>query len=193
MTETAKVCAWIDASNTLHPESAAAIGVDLARLLWIRCGAATNNASQSSANSFALPDTCLVPPLAKKGLHGGGFGPHPRSEVKGLSDAVSGLLRQETVAPRCAEPQHRVRTEQEVFSPNPQQFLLNNRRPAPATKPWSRLDQALRVTEPQQRLLDLLRPVFGSVTQEFAEPECNVPFDEFSGLRQCDLAIQASN
>ena len=33
-----KVCAWIDASDTLHPESAAAAGVDLARLLWVRCG-----------------------------------------------------------------------------------------------------------------------------------------------------------
>ena len=34
---------------------------------------------------------------------------------------------------------------------------------------------------------------FGSVTLESAEPECNVPFDEFSGPRQCDLVIQASN
>jgi hypothetical protein len=47
--------------------------------------------------------------------------------------------------------------------------------------------------ESRNRLLDLLRPVFGSVTLESAEPECNVPFDEFSGPRQCDLAIQASN
>lgn len=43
----------------------------------------------------------------------------------------------------------------------------------------------------RQRLLELLQPVFGSVTLESAEPECNVPFDEFSGPRQCDLAIQA--
>jgi hypothetical protein len=34
----AKVCAWIDVSDTLHPESAAAAGVDLSRLLWVRCG-----------------------------------------------------------------------------------------------------------------------------------------------------------
>src|SRR5271168_3277924 len=39
MTQAAKVCAWVDVSDTLHPESAAAIGVDLSRLLWIRCGA----------------------------------------------------------------------------------------------------------------------------------------------------------
>lgn len=47
--------------------------------------------------------------------------------------------------------------------------------------------------ESRQRLVELLRPVFGNVTLESAEPECNVPFDEFSGPRQCDLAIQASN
>src|SRR6201996_3010095 len=39
MTQAGKVCAWVDVSDTLHPESAAALGVDLARLLWIRCSA----------------------------------------------------------------------------------------------------------------------------------------------------------
>jgi hypothetical protein len=38
MTKEGKVCAWVDVSDTLHPESAAAIGVELTRLLWIRCG-----------------------------------------------------------------------------------------------------------------------------------------------------------
>jgi len=31
------VCAWIDVGDTLDPESAAALGIDLARLLWVRC------------------------------------------------------------------------------------------------------------------------------------------------------------
>src|SRR6202167_3504411 len=38
MTQAGKVCAWVDVSDTLHPESAAAMGVDLSRLLWVRCG-----------------------------------------------------------------------------------------------------------------------------------------------------------
>src|ERR1700678_3193282 len=42
MTQAGKVCAWVDVSDTLHPESAVAIGVDLSRLLWIRCGASTS-------------------------------------------------------------------------------------------------------------------------------------------------------
>src|ERR1700722_17894542 len=38
MTQAGQVCAWVDVSDTLHPESAAAVGVDLTRLLWVRCG-----------------------------------------------------------------------------------------------------------------------------------------------------------
>jgi RecA/RadA recombinase len=33
-----EVCALVDAGDSLHPESAAAAGMDLQRLLWIRCG-----------------------------------------------------------------------------------------------------------------------------------------------------------
>lgn len=47
--------------------------------------------------------------------------------------------------------------------------------------------------ESRQRLVELLQPLFGSVTLESAEPECIVAFDEFSGPRQCDLAVQASS
>lgn len=47
--------------------------------------------------------------------------------------------------------------------------------------------------ESRERLLELLRPVFGSVTFESAEPECSVPFDQFSRPRQCDLVIQANS
>src|ERR1700759_615140 len=38
ITEANKVCAWIDVSNTLDPVSAAAVGVNLKKLLWVRCG-----------------------------------------------------------------------------------------------------------------------------------------------------------
>lgn len=38
ITQKELVCAWVDVSDRLHPESAAAIGVDLNRLLWVRCG-----------------------------------------------------------------------------------------------------------------------------------------------------------
>jgi recombination protein RecA len=148
MTQAEKVCAWIDVSNALDPESAAAIGVDLSRLLWVRCGVPqSTNTKSISTDGFALPEKYLIPPPTKKGLHGGGFGPHPRNEVKGLSDAVSGFLRPEVTAPRCAEPQRRIKPEREVFEPNTPRRLLPQRKPIVSGKPWSRLEQALRVTD----------------------------------------------
>src|SRR5438105_2195730 len=114
-----KVCAWIDVSDTLSPESAAAAGVDLNRLLWVRCGVANANEQRSRKARFSLPEKYLVPPAIKKGLHGGGFGPHPRSEVNGLSEAVNGLLQQDRLAPWCAEPQHQVRTARGLIAPVP--------------------------------------------------------------------------
>src|SRR5277367_4447543 len=38
VTEANKVCAWIDVSNAFDPASAAAVGVNLKKLLWVRCG-----------------------------------------------------------------------------------------------------------------------------------------------------------
>jgi hypothetical protein len=148
MTQAGKVCAWVDVSNALHPESAAATGVDLSRLLWIRCGVPQSTNTQAIAtNGFTLPEKYLIAPPAKKGLHGGGFGPHPRNEVKGLSNAVSGFLRPEVVAPRCAEPQPRMKPERELFEPSPPKQAFPHRKPVVARKPWSRLEQALRVTD----------------------------------------------
>jgi recombination protein RecA len=148
MTQTGKVCAWVDVSNALHPESAAATGVDLSRLLWIRCGVPPSASTQSiTTDGFALPEKYLIPPPIKKGLHGGGFGPHPRNEVKGLSDAVSDFLRPEVTAPQCAEPQPRIKPKREVFEPDPPKRPAPRKRPVVARKPWSRLEQALRVTD----------------------------------------------
>ncbi len=88
-----KVCAWIDVSDALHPESAAAAGVDLTRLLWVRCGVSAREEHASAGHDFRLPEKYLVPPPVTRGLHGGGFGPHPRSEEKGIPEALDGSAR----------------------------------------------------------------------------------------------------
>ena len=146
VTQSAKVCAWIDVSDTLEPASAAAAGVDLTRLLWVRCRVLQKTIEPTTHN-FALPEKYLVPPVAKKGLHGGGFGPHPRTETKGLSQAVRGLLRPEAIEPRCAETQRRVRSKAEVFEPNLQPSSEDVVAPLRSLKPWSRMEQALRATD----------------------------------------------
>jgi hypothetical protein len=136
MTQTAKVCAWIDVCDTLDPSSAAAAGVDLGRLLWIRCGVEQKRITPIRYR-FALPEKYLAPPAAKKGLHGGGCGPHPRTESKGLSQAVHGLLQTDFSEPRCAEQLHpalRLSQANAVTALSPR-------------KPWSRMEQALRATD----------------------------------------------
>ena len=142
LTQASKVCAWIDASNNFDPVSAAAAGVDLARLLWVRCGAVRETVKRP-ARSFVLPDKYLVPHPAKQRLHGGGFGSHPRGGAKGLSSAVSGLLNAQSFAPRCAEPQRRVREERPSFIGSDQPAVVASRRYSPTSKPWARIEQAL--------------------------------------------------
>jgi hypothetical protein len=109
--ESEKVAAWIDVSDTFDPASAAAAGIDLRRLLWVRCGV-TNFTVTQQAREFELPEGCLVPAAPKKGVHGGGSGTHPRQKAKGLSHAVSSLLQAEPPSPRCAEPQRKARPAQ---------------------------------------------------------------------------------
>jgi hypothetical protein len=147
VTQSANVCAWIDASDVFDPESAAAAGVDLSKLLWVRCGVSAVQKQQTVKENFTLPDKYLVPPPVKKGLHGGGFGPHPRSEVKGLPEAVSSFLRPETVTVRRAEPQHRVRREAEIFETHQSQVIQRLSKPAASCKPWPRIEQGLRTAD----------------------------------------------
>jgi recombination protein RecA len=144
MTQAGKVCAWVDVSDTLHPESAAAIGVDLSRLLWIRCGASPAALPQASVREFRIAER---PSKSKPGLPQAGGG-HPRMEAKGLSTAVSDLL----TAPRYSEALRKAR-------PQPKQCETHNHAPqnqgqqptglktAPRRKSWSRLEQALRVSD----------------------------------------------
>lgn len=112
ITETSKVCAWIDVSNAFDPASAAAAGINLKKLLWVRCGAGHVIAARAGRR-FLLPEAHFTPSPIKKGLHGGGFGPHPRAEVRGLSEAVGELF-----APRCAEPQNRPRPQKQSAEPS---------------------------------------------------------------------------
>lgn len=142
-----KFCAWVDATNALDPLSAAAAGVNLSRMLWVRCGAELPQPRPS--NPFALPRQCFTPPEIIKGLHGGGYGSHPRQEIKGLPEAVSGLF-----TPRCAEPQPRNRcaqhsSEQSPASTHKPEQPAPERRPPQRkpSNPWTPLEQALRACD----------------------------------------------
>ena len=142
LTQAGKVCAWVDVSDTLHPESAAALGVDLSRLLWIRCGRSTESAPLPDLSARGLR-MAEKPPKRKPGIPQGG-GVHPRMEAKGLSTAVSNLL---TTAPRCAEAQPTTRPLPKRSGPQLTPFPSSPNKAVPQRKSWSRLEQGLRVSD----------------------------------------------
>jgi len=145
MTQEGKVCAWVDVSDTLHPESAAALGVDLSRLLWIRCGVlpGTVTLTQSAQRGLRMTEKT---PQGKPGLPAGGGG-HPRMESKGLSTAVSDLLGPSVTAPRCAEALRKPRPEPRQAGPQLTPFPAPGTNTGPKRKLWSRLEQGLRVSD----------------------------------------------
>jgi len=91
ITQEGNVCAWIDVADALDPETVAANGVDLERLLWVRCGTGAHISSKVS------PETCLSVPDAlvasiSQPRHTGSGSPHPRSEEREMPKAISALL-----------------------------------------------------------------------------------------------------
>jgi len=140
VTEEDKVCAWIDVSNAFDPASAASVGVSLGKLLWVRCGTQDSD-TRRRKQRFVLPKKYLIPPPAKRGLHGGGFGPHPRTEARGLSGAVGDLF-----TPRCAEPEHRPRATQMAAEPT-LHLAIDQPRFQWRAKQYDAIEQGLRSTD----------------------------------------------
>ena len=162
LTQAGKVCAWVDVSDALHPESAAAQGVDLERLLWIRCGvqAPITPVVPDAPLLSSAPATLLQekPAKVKPGIPQAGSG-HPRMEANGLSTAVSNLL---SVAPKATHAAQVLKKPRpDAQRPLPQEHSQGSMLPITAGKPgaftrtrtntrsgaWSRLEQALRVTD----------------------------------------------
>jgi recombination protein RecA len=79
-------------SKTKIESSVAALRLQIEATLADRIPFALTPASQPASSyqgNLALPEKYLASPAAQRGPHGGRFGPHPRSETKGLSDGVS--------------------------------------------------------------------------------------------------------
>ena len=148
VTRAERVCAWVDVSDALSPESAAAAGVDLRRMLWVRCGVVTGpKVGAGVRGDFKLAEKYFAAPVVKRGLHGGGHGTHPRMEVKGLSDGVGALLREEArVGARCAEPVRRVRGERQPVEAVAAWGAKSEVRGG-GVSVWGRMEQAMRVTD----------------------------------------------
>ena len=85
-----EVCALVDTTDALDAVSAAAAGVDLERLLWVRCGGGRASGVGPRASGFSRQTSDL-----DLGLQTGG----PRSEVRG---PTPGLLSRRCGSPTCS-------------------------------------------------------------------------------------------
>ena len=169
-----QTCAFVDVSDSLDPMSLAAAGVDLTRLLWVRCGDGENPLPRSDSLSRSRPEQIRKeknPPQPRK-TNGGGCGwRHPRDQVRGIETAIPSMMRngnsrngaQETtegnVAARCAGEQverdrelpRRGENVRRVVGPREHDRAASRSNDKPNVsgggKPWKRLEQALRTTD----------------------------------------------
>ena len=85
ITQSGSVCAWIDVANALDPESVAANGIDLERLLWVRCGPTTTEAVKNIASPVAISASALP-------RNTGCGSQHPRTEGAAMPEAITAML-----------------------------------------------------------------------------------------------------
>lgn len=168
ITRQGDACAYIDASDTFDPASAAALGVDLHRLLWVRAGRPEPPRTDPSPRQ---PLAHQSAPAVGRLIPGGRGGRHPRAEAIGMDRAVGQLFAaprsfasshdaphppafgecgeyasSPDFTPRCSESIRRPRPEPVLFMPPPVPRLPSPPRPA-RDNSSSALDQAWRATD----------------------------------------------
>jgi recombination protein RecA len=158
-----ETCAFVDVSDSLDPMSLAAAGVDLARLLWIRCGN-LDAGVRSDKNAFSSkPET--TPPLAMtreivKRVQGW---QHPRDQIRGIENAIPSVMRNtgksksyslkaKPTPPLSTGAPKSVVSQKSMLSstfPDEQGISVNrfSRKFSGKNKPWKTLEQALKVTD----------------------------------------------
>ena len=83
-------CAYIDVSDTLSPQSAAAAGVELANVLWVRFAGATQPEVSTVKPADSKPLQAEIG--SHRPIHGGCGNSHPRGETKGLAPTLEQML-----------------------------------------------------------------------------------------------------
>ncbi len=148
-------CAYVDASDSLDPLSASALGVDLRRLLWVRPSSAQSASDQSPMRPKPSPLSDLSGGPIKRSqapLHDGPGGPcHPRNEAIGLHRAVGKLFQSshkspEPFTPRCSESLRRDPMRSVTFTPVTNHPSASSQA-RPRQQAWTHLDHALRATD----------------------------------------------
>lgn len=163
-----EVCAFVDVSDSLDPTSLAAAGVDLPRVLWVRCGETQGKVSEAKSSAyFTAPEKPAQAGIGTYQVKGkplqGAFWKHPREQVRGLERAIPSLLhgqskKQQPAGIHVVEGRAETSSRQKVETPRGsirKSIALENevfaakseRLGMIRTKPWQRLEQALKTTD----------------------------------------------
>jgi recombination protein RecA len=169
-TERQEACAFVDVSDSLDPISLAAAGVDLPRVLWIRCGETEGSGPNLKVSAFlALADKEVK---ANRGANSGSNKPmhahgwrHPRELMRGVDQAIPFLIGKQgapgqsaqlQVVARCSGeqverdrelPRRGFRTPRTLPSIRESHQQSSSRGGWKSGKPWKRLEQALKTTD----------------------------------------------
>ena len=169
-TERQQACAFVDVADCLDPLSLASAGVDLSRLLWIRCGETGDRGPNLKTPSYfagvgkETGKTRGVGAETKKPMQIHAWR-HPRDLMRGVEKAIPSIVGKQTVAAesaqihvvsRCAGEQVERDREPPRRGIRPQRSLplVRESTPPPSVlsggrslKPWKRLEQALKTTD----------------------------------------------
>ena len=168
-TERQEACAFVDVSDSLDPLSLAAAGVELSRLLWIRCGESDGQEPDLTTSPYfaaagkEIEKGIGFEPERKKPMHANGW-KHPRELMRGVEHAIPIVMgsrasvpapKPSSVVARCAGEQverDREAPRRGIRPPRPlpklQSAPIREARFRPkSTKPWKRLEQALKTTD----------------------------------------------
>ncbi len=94
--------AYVDISDALDPLSAAAMGIDLGRLLWVRAGGSAEVPSGVLSVADKLPVEARTRSREREDVKYGRGGSHPRAEIRDMEHAVERLF-QAKASPENAE------------------------------------------------------------------------------------------
>ncbi|MGO9403095.1 MAG: hypothetical protein ACLPVW_06440 [Terriglobales bacterium] len=171
ITRQGAAAAYVDISDALDPLSAAAMGIDLGRLLWVRAGGSADETSGSLPIADKWPLEVRTRSQERQDVKYGRGGSHPRTEMLGMEHAVEELFQAKAslenaeiplvdYTPRCSESIRGRRVTRSVERVAPKKDTAAERsvdsRSRPFSKPrrraaakevWDRLDQGLRATD----------------------------------------------
>ena len=169
-TERQEACAFVDVSDCLDPMSLAAAGVELPRVLWVRCGETESGKTDLRSSPYFAAAEAVVEkrrgadPTGREVIQVHGWR-HPRESIRGVDKAIPRLVGKQAAAaesPRihvvahCAGEQverDRELPRRGIRPPRPLPLVeetyptRGHARQARSTKPWKQLEQALKTTD----------------------------------------------